>query len=233
MTTTLVDADIVCYRNAASCEKRDQPVDPIEVAIARTDEMMHRILHETSATNYHCFLTGSDNHRYAYNPEYKANRKDVPKPKHLQQLREYLVTNWNATVEDGQEADDALGIYQCREDNTVIASIDKDLLMIPGNHYNFVTGVSRAIDSTTAIRHFYWQLLMGDRTDNIFGFDGLARQKIPNKLQPIFDELASYDNELDMFDLVRSLYDDDSRLLMNGISLWIRRKEGEIWEFPH
>ena len=233
MTTALIDADIVAYRNAASCQKKDQPIDPIEIALARVDEMMLRILHETSATSYNSFLTGSDNFRYKYNPEYKANRKDTPRPQHLQHLREHLVTTWNATVEDGQEADDAMGIFQSNNPDTVIASIDKDLLMIPGNHYNFVTGVSRAIDSTTAIHHFYWQLLMGDRTDNIFGFDGLARQKIPNKLQHIFDELESYDNELDMFDLVRSLYDDDERLLMNGISLWIRRKEGEIWEFPH
>lgn len=232
MTTTLVDADIVAYRNAASCQKKDQPIDPIEIAIARVDEMMHRILHETTAASYHCFLTGSDNFRYQYNPEYKANRKDTPRPQHLQQLREHLVTTWNATVEDGQEADDAMGIYQCANEDTVIASIDKDLLMIPGNHYNFVTGVSRAIDSTTAIRHFYWQLLMGDRTDNIFGFDGLARQSVPKKLQHIFDELESYDNELDMFSLVRDLYNDDERLLRNARCLWIRRIPEEVWEFP-
>jgi len=83
-----------------------------------------------------------------------------------------------------------------------------------------------------AIRHFYWQLIMGDRTDNIFGFDGKARQTVPKKLEPTLTELASYDDELDMFEFVRSLYNDDERLLMNGICLWIRRNPDEIWQFP-
>jgi hypothetical protein len=73
---------------------------------------------------------------------------------------------------------------------------------------------------------------MGDKADNIFGFDGLARQKVPQKFEGIFNELASYDKECDMFNLVQSLYNDDERLLMNGRCLWIRQKEDEIWKFP-
>jgi hypothetical protein len=73
---------------------------------------------------------------------------------------------------------------------------------------------------------------MGDRTDNIFGFDGIARQKVPKKLEHVMAELESYDDELDMFNFVRGLYNDDVTLLKNGICLWIRRNEGEIWKFP-
>lgn len=232
----LIDGDIVAYRSAASCEpnKKRPYQEPLEVAILRAEELMKRIVDETKATAYICYLSGGSNFRYTYNPEYKANRTDVPRPPWLQPVREYLVTDWNAKVEDDQEADDAMGIAQCTAEKgtTTICTIDKDLLMIPGFHYNFVTGEHREQFPIPAIRHFYYQLIMGDRTDNIFGFDGLARQTIPKKLQHIFDELASYDDELDMFEFVRSLYNDDKRLLMNARCLWIRRKEEEIWEWP-
>jgi len=38
----------------------------------------------------------------------------------------------------------------------------------------------------------------------------------------------------ELFDKVRSMYDDDKRLLLNCNLLWIMRKQGEKWEdkFP-
>lgn len=227
MTTALIDADIVAYRCSAASEN-----EPLDVALFRTDELIRRILQETNSDTYKTYLTGSENFRNEYNPEYKANRKDTPRPKWLQQVREYLCIEWGASVEDGQEADDAMGIYQMANKDSVICTIDKDLLMIPGEHYNFVTGVHREQYAIPAIRHFYYQLIMGDRTDNIFGFDGKARQTVPKKLESTIAELESYDDELDMFEFVRNLYSDDERLLMNGICLWIRRNEGEVWKFP-
>jgi 5'-3' exonuclease len=232
MTTALVDGDIVAYRTAASCEKQGVLMETQEVALLRADELMRRILQETDSDTYKVFLTGSDNYRMQFNPEYKANRKDVPRPAHLQAVREYLCTEWGASVEDGQEADDAMGIYQMANQETIICSIDKDLLMIPGEHYDFVKGIRRDVYNIPAIRHFYWQLIMGDRTDNVFGFDGIARQKVPKKLEHVMAELESFDDELDMFGFVRELYNNDDTLLMNGICLWIRRNEGEIWQFP-
>lgn len=232
MTTALVDGDIVCYRTAASCEKQGVLVEPVEVALLRAEELLQRIIHETKSDSYKVYLTGSDNYRMQYNPEYKANRKDTPRPAHLQAVREYVCTTWKATVEDGQEADDAMGIEQMASQDTIICSIDKDLLMIPGEHYDFVKGIHREQFTIPAIRHFYWQLIMGDRTDNVFGFDGKARQSVPKFLEPVINELESYDDELDMFEFVRSLYNDDERLLMNGICLWIRREPEQVWSFP-
>lgn len=227
MTTALIDGDIIAYRCAAASENESK-----EVALLRASDLMQRILDETKAEKYLVYLTGSNNFRYRYNPEYKANRKDTPRPQWLQDVREHLVVDWKASVEDEQEADDAMGIYQMANKETIICTIDKDLLMIPGEHYNFVTGVHREQYTIPAIRHFYYQLIMGDRTDNIFGFDGKARQTVPKKLESTIAELESYDDELDMFEFVRNLYNDDERLLMNGICLWIRRNEEEIWSPP-
>jgi hypothetical protein len=227
MTIALIDGDIVAYRCAAASAN-----EPVDVATLRASELVQRILHEVKADSYNLYLTGSDNFRFKYNPDYKANRKDLPKPEHLQAVREHLVVEWKASVEEQQEADDAMGIEQMRTQDTVICTIDKDLLMIPGYHYNFVTGVYREQFALDAIRHFYWQLIMGDRTDNIFGFDGKARQSVPKFLEPTMEELAACEDELSMFEFVRDLYDNDQRLLMNGICLWIRRNEDEIWRFP-
>lgn len=111
---TLIDADLVAYRSAASCEptKIKSIQEPLEIAIRRCDDLMNRIIHETQATSYEAYLTGSSNFRYQVDPEYKANRVNMKRPDWLQPVREHLVMYWNALVTDGLEADDMLGIRQ-------------------------------------------------------------------------------------------------------------------------
>jgi 5'-3' exonuclease len=226
--TALVDGDIVAYRCATACEKETE-----DIATWQTSEMMRRILHETNALSYKCFLSGDSNFRYQYNPDYKANRRDMQRPRWLQHVRSHLVTVWNASVTDGIEADDAMGIEQCLGDgNTVICTIDKDLLMIPGHHYNFVKQEGRHVSPLEGLRHFYFQLIMGDRTDNIFGYDGKARQKVPQFLEADISFLEECMEEWDMFCHVRDMYNEDERLLMNGRCLWILREENQVWNFP-
>jgi 5'-3' exonuclease len=106
----LIDGDICCYRAAASCEptKAKPDREPQEVAIMRADELMRRILHETSSDTYKLYIGGSDNFRYKIYPEYKANRLDKPKPEYLQDVRAFLVSEWNAEIVNGMEADDAM-----------------------------------------------------------------------------------------------------------------------------
>jgi hypothetical protein len=224
--TALIDSDIVAYRCAAATEN-----DTEDIARWQTSEMMRRILHETNAMRYKCFISGSDNFRYAVYPEYKANRKDMPKPKHLQVVREHLVTEWQAVIADGVEADDLMGIAQCSEHDgdTVICTIDKDLLMIPGRHYNFVKQEFRHVSPLEGIRHLYLQAILGDRADNIFGFDGKARSKVPKFLQDNVDVIETLTDESDMFDYVRDMYNDDVRYLTNLSCLWIQRHDGDFY----
>lgn len=234
MTTALVDADIVCYRCAASCQKKDVVTEPPEVAIIRVDDLMNRILHETAAEWFYPYLTGSNNFRYNYNPEYKANRKNTTKPVYLELVREHLVTQWNAQVSDGCEADDLMAIEQTKQpDETIICTIDKDLLQVPGRHYNFVKSEFQTISPVEGCFNFYWQFIMGDTSDNIFGFDGKARQVIPKFLESTQTDMqALASDELAIFSYVRDLYNDDERLLMNGICLHMQREQNQIWKFP-
>lgn len=213
----LIDADIVAYRVACTLEEDDAA----DFVYARAEDLIDSILVNTEATEYRLFLTGKDNFRYALYPEYKANRRDKEKPFWLENVRQYLKANFNAEVIDGQEADDALGIAQT--DDTIICSIDKDLLMIPGKHYNFVKDEFVTIDKDQAMRNFYMQCLTGDRSDNIKGIDGIG----PKKAEKI---LVGCITEQELFDAVREAYSNDEEFIMNGRVLWIRRQENEDWK---
>ena len=213
----LIDADIVAYRVACTLEEDDAE----DFVFARAEDLVDQILVNTEATEYRLFLTGKDNFRYTLYPEYKANRRDKEKPFWLEGIRQYLKANFNAEVIDGQEADDALGIAQT--DDTIICSIDKDLLMIPGKHYNFVKDVFVTIDKDQAMKNFYMQCLTGDRSDNIKGIDGIG----PKKAEKILDGCIT---EQELFNATREAYSNDEEFIMNGRVLWIRRQENEDWK---
>lgn len=204
-----------------------------DVALLRAEDLITRILHETEATEYTVYLGGVGNFRYAIYPEYKGNRKDVHKPTWLEDCREHLVLMHNAKIINDIESDDAMGIDQCSSENTIIVSNDKDMLMIPGRHFNPITGVERNTSPLDGLKHFYQQLIQGDQADNIPGYDGKMRPKIPKFLQPRIDELWGLKSEKEMYELVLNMYDlDEDRLLRNARLLWIQRKEGDEWQPP-
>jgi DNA polymerase-1 len=215
MTTALIDGDIVAYRVACTCEDDDSD----DYVFSKVDDIIDKITFYTDSDEYRVFLTGSNNFRKAIYPEYKAHRP-TEKPFWLQKIREYLVKNWNAEICEGQEADDAMGINQTEE--TIICTIDKDLLMIPGQHYNFVKDEFQTVTYMDGLKHFYMQCLQGDRSDNIKGIPGIG----PKKAERI---LEGCDSEYQMFKAVRNAYGNDEEFLMNGRVLWIRRNENEDW----
>lgn len=227
----LIDGDIVAYRCAASVEpsKKAEPRTLTaeetqferEIAIARCDTLMRELIHTTQADTYTCFLSGKGNFRYQVYPEYKANRKDTIDPRFRKDCKDFLVQEWNAVYSEGCEADDLLGIAQTPD--SCIASIDKDLLMIPGQHYNWVRDEKVFVDEIDGIKHLYKQMIIGDKADNIFGVVGLG----PVKAAKAIDHLES---EEEMIQVVYDLYKEDAkRFLANVQCLWILRKEGETW----
>jgi 5'-3' exonuclease len=217
MAIALIDADLVAFRCAATV----QDYDPVDVAIYRVDVLMRQILEATESAEYKSFLTGRGNFRKVINPEYKANRKDKEPPCYLQDCREYLIKEWNTEVSDGCEADDLLGIEQT--DETVVCSLDKDLLMIPGVHFNWTKLEYTHVDQLAGLRTFYKQMLIGDRSDNIFGVDKIG----PVKAAKLIDHLTE---EQKMLELVYELYKQDTdRFVMNAQCLWIMQNKDETW----
>ena len=230
----LLDGDIYAFRPAASAENEE-----VGIAIWRMEEMIDNTLAEVGADEFSIFLSGENNFRYDIYPEYKANRTS-PKPRHLKTLKEYLAEKYGAQVSDGCEADDLLGITQCAAapDTTIICSLDKDLRMIPGNHYSFeIRGMSSlgkewvrpaervCINELDALKHFYTQILVGDTADNIKGAAGIGKVKAAQILKDCT-------NEQEMFEAVKDYFGSDDELLMTGKCLWIFRKPEDIWRFP-
>lgn len=222
MTIALIDGDLVVYRCAASAEN-----ESLDVAIERTESLLDNILLKTNATGYRFFLTGSGSFRKEIYPEYKANRTQ-PKPKWLQELRQYAIDKFGAEVtKDGLEADDLLAINQDkRGGGTVICSLDKDMLQVAGNHFQWeIQGGpedKRWVKPDTFItqskleglRLFYTQCLIGDSSDNIKGAPKVGKVKAPKML-----ETCSCEEE--MFDIVKGAYPSDEEFLQNAQCLWL------------
>jgi len=220
----LIDQDLLCYRCAASAEN-----DDLNIALFRIDELLDNILNKTGATSYRAFLTGSNNFRKQIYPEYKANRTQ-PKPRHLRDLQEYSLEKLSAEyAPETLEADDALAIYQT--DDTIICSLDKDLLQVPGRHFSWEingkgwTRPDTFIEQTEleGLRLFYKQCLKGDTSDNVKGIEGLGEKKA-SKL------LADCHSHKELFNQVRDLYGNDEEFIMNASVLWILRSLDDNWK---
>jgi len=106
-------------------------------------------------------------HKLATIRPYKGNRENSRKPYWGDAIRAHMYKYRDAAYVEDLEADDLCGIFQ--RDDTVIVGVDKDLLTIPGAHYNWKKKEFMLINELEADRNFYTQLLEGDKVDNIPG----------------------------------------------------------------
>jgi 5'-3' exonuclease len=159
---------------------------------------------------------------------YKGNRTR-PDPEHMEECRLHLINRWDATEAIGCESDDLVGCNQT--ENTIICGIDKDLLTIPGKHYQwpiFRGGKEirparfHEITYIEGMRTFFEQMLIGDSSDNIVGVTGLGKVKAAK-------ELENCPTEVQMYERVRYLYVDQDRFYKNLDLLWIWRNLGETY----
>ena len=199
---------------------------PPNLVFMMVDNVIDEILTTLDITHYTIVLSGSQNFRkeIATIQEYKGNRDPSHKPILYSELRDYLKAKHNAKVIDGIEADDWLGLNQT--DSTVICSIDKDLKMIPGYHYNFVKKELEKVDEIEGLRNFYKQLLTGDPSDNVPGIPGIG-DKRAGKI------LDGAETEEEMFFRCLRVYREhnlDHCMEEIGNLLWIMRKGRETWK---
>lgn len=202
----LIDGDVLVYRAAFAAEKvvgwnvesADHATErelltawtwPDESA-AVFDDLVAGVVEHLAATEYVIALSSDTNYRKALLPTYKGNRKGKHKPIGLAALRSYAEATHPCMVVPDLEADDVLGILATSpaipstlettsHPPAVVCSIDKDLLTVPGLHWNWdkpETGVL-VVDEAAADAAFLEQCLTGDRTDGYEGLKGIGPVK--------------------------------------------------------
>lgn len=244
--TLLWDADILRYRCgfAADSQVKKQLIEEgvsAEDLAARMEELdytafalgnVKTVIEDVASRygrDYKMYLTGSGNFReqLATIRPYKGNRDTTHKPKYYKEIKDYLINVWKAEVVEGREADDALGCEQWSErtKSTIIVTIDKDLDMIPGWHYNWVKGSLYDVSYDDANRFFFWQMLVGDTTDNIPGIDKIG-PKTADKL--LTEGMSVSEMRSVVQDKYKLQYGDtwEEAYTECAALLWIERKPG-------
>ena len=170
---------------------------------------------------------------------YKGQRKQE-KPFHRDNIRAYMLDNYDVRVANGMEADDLLAIEQTQAPplTTIICTRDKDLRMVEGMHFGWPCGKQlqfgpKRVDKIGELHYdegknkltgegskfFYAQLLTGDAVDNIPGLPrcGPARA---------FKLLEGERSEADLFRTVREAYADK---LGDGWETYFREQVDLLW----
>lgn len=256
----LIDGDILVYRMGFATQTKDGIPEPVYHATHLVNKLLYQLMEKFETTKLKIYLTSEDRSNFRFElatiKPYKGNRNKalnpnaVGKPVHYQAIRDHLVNKWHAEVITGKEADDALGIEQMKNIDsstlrTIIVTLDKDLDMIPGWHYNFVQdrlydcrdpGIlilseTRKKLQGTGLKWFYAQLLLGDTSDNIPGLKGYGPAKT-------FDLLDSAQTEEEFWSTVTKIYLTSlektltneaiyARLYEVVDLLWMHRKEDD------
>lgn len=205
-------------------------VEPVENAIHVMQLVMDRIAKVLKPDVIVPYLSGSDNFRYdiATIKPYKGNRLDKHKPTHYQALRDFAVSRLGAVITENMEADDALAIDQTKYNpDCCIVSNDKDMLQVPGQHYDWVKNEHHNISREQGIKKLYVQIIAGDSTDNIQGVRGLGTKKAENLILGCRDRV-----ELDH--AVCDAYSGDyDAALENARLVYVLRSQDDMFEFPH
>jgi len=234
-----VDGDIILYSVAFAAKN-----DSLAYACRSVRSAIESIMTTLNVEGADVYLTGKGNYRIEYGDvqyPYKGNR-DKEKPDHFEGLSEYMTGTLGAIMVEGEEADDRMGIDGYAQTH-IICTLDKDLDMIPGWHYNFRKKELYMVNPEDGERFFYKQLLTGDSTDNIPGLFKRLGKKVTKKVWEPLDEMYE---PAEMYAYVRGIYkqqaldivapvnddDIDRWLLHQGRQLWIRRHEGEMWDAP-
>lgn len=201
------------------------------LALLICQNKLNALCEKLEADRFNIFLTGKGNYReeVATIKPYKGNRSSVEKPVHFAVCREWFENHTASVISIGEEADDLLGIEQTkRKGEGILCSIDKDLMQIRGNHYNWNKDIKFRINADASDRWFWLQMLMGDTADNIPGIPKIGEVKA----HKMIDGLTTRQDRCNIVvEQYKKTYGESwsSALHEVGQLLWIRRDVGQAW----
>lgn len=216
----LIDADIVAMRFACKHETphrfpdNDQtlPEDPEaftvrdeETAKKEAKEFIENLMYRAGTEDILLCFTGKNNWRKRVFPSYKHNRVGKWVPELRTTLTDYLMEEFHHLRVAELEADDLMGILQTELDGfSMICTIDKDLMQIPGWHYNWNANNPEPVmvEEDEADLWHIRQTLTGDATDGFPGCPGIG----PKKAAAILADVPGWD-KMELWSRVVTAYE--------------------------
>lgn len=205
MKVAIWDADFIMWYVCHN--KKGDPIKTLEDCKRLTDEFINNVNANIYADYYIITLTVGKCFRYDIYKDYKANRKKIKlsnKPQYLDNIKEYLITKYNANyAADKYEADDLVCIYKRLLTNhgydCVIVSPDKDILNLEGTHYNPKINEFVYTSAKDAKKYFWKSMLKGDSADGLIGCYGIG--------ESISNDIIEHPN--------RDIYEDYHQVVLN------------------
>jgi DNA polymerase I len=229
----LIDADITAYSSASRSEEEiqwDEDTWTIHSDLSKAKEHFDYLLNSyqeaTGEKEFKLCFSGKDNFRKTLNPTYKSNRKGR-KPVGYSALKDWAMETYPSMCKDTLEADDCMGILATKfKGQTIIVSMDKDLLTIPGKMYRTSpdgSGEWHDTDEKEADYRFLIQSMTGDATDGYAGIPGIG----PKKAEEIMKKHGAVWKTVEDAYLKAGLTKEDA--LLNARMARILRQED--WDF--
>lgn len=245
----IIDGDIFLYRASFGAESEvcwDTSEDfwtlygDLNEAKSSFNEQVQRVIETVGISDICICFSGRDIFRKKFFEAYKANRIGKRKPVLLKPLRDAIEAKYNCLTIQHLEADDLLGLIA--KEGDIMCSSDKDLLTVPGMHYNPMQSERGVIQVTPheAIYTHFIQTLCGDTADNFKGCPGVgvmtARKKMlvapPGEMWKTVVSLfeaagLTEDDALVQARLSYILRGDDYDFITGQINLWTPEKYNE------
>lgn len=208
----LIDGDILAYQCGFVHEKNPHFSDLDDLLDETVSDWMRRAF----CTSAKVCLTRHRTFRHKLTDTYKCNRADAVRPVQINEILDYLESEHDGLVVNGLEADDLMGIFGTHPDlpNAVIVTVDKDLLQIPGWHFNPKKDDFPWHQELLDAQHNFWlQTMMGDSVDGIKGLPGIGPkraakaleesevgwpQEVADRYQEAFSGLTEHDMTLEL-----------------------------------
>lgn len=231
----LIDADITAFSSATRAEEEiqwDEDTWTIHSDLNRAKESFDYLLNQykeqTGEKEFKLCFTGTENFRKVLNPTYKANRKGR-KPVGYSALKAWAMETYPSFCKPTLEADDCMGILATKfPGKTIIVTMDKDLLTIPGKMYKLNvdgTGEWHTTDEKEAHYRFLLQSMTGDATDGYSGIPGVG----PKKAEELLKKHGAVWKTVEDAYIKAGLTAEDA--LLNARMAYILRQEN--WDFDN
>lgn len=204
----IIDIESYLYKSLSHCEKLIQDkTNPkifyqgydISLAEKYIDDNIDRLCKTLNTKQFELVVGDVKNFRKILFPQYKANRK--PKPEIYQYVYNLIRDKYGFTSLPYLEGDDTCRIiFEDKnykpEYQKVIVSIDKDFYSVPCNFFRDLNNnnIIEKVEKNDAEQHLYYQVLVGDTTDNYKGIPNFGDKKyqelIDNKKRLTFEDIV-------------------------------------------